>query len=59
MTGKTNPSKSSKKDDKLQDKIDELTLDLQRTRADFENYRKRVEQEKEQAPRRHSANNTK
>lgn len=27
-------------------KIDELTLDLQRTRADFENYRKRVEQEK-------------
>ena len=49
MTGKTNPSKSSKKDDKLQDKIDELTLDLQRTRADFENYRKRVEQEKEQA----------
>jgi molecular chaperone GrpE len=49
MTTKTNPSKSSKKDDKSQQKIDELTLDLQRTRADFENYRKRVEQEKEHA----------
>jgi len=30
----------------LQLQIDELTLDLQRTRADFENYRKRVEAEK-------------
>jgi molecular chaperone GrpE len=30
----------------LQTKIDELTVDLQRTRADFENYRKRVENEK-------------
>lgn len=49
MTAKSNPSKPSKKDDKLQAKIDELTLDLQRTRADFENYRKRVELEKEQA----------
>lgn len=29
--------------------IDELTLDLQRTRADFENYRKRVETEKQMA----------
>ena len=29
--------------------INDLTLDLQRTRADFENYRKRVEQEKEMA----------
>lgn len=29
--------------------IAELTLDLQRTRADFENYRKRVETEKAQA----------
>ncbi len=28
-------------------RIDELTLDLQRTRADFENYRKRVDQEKQ------------
>lgn len=31
----------------LQQKIDELTQDLQRTRADFENYRKRVEGEKQ------------
>ena len=30
-------------------RIDELTVDLQRTRADFENYRKRVEQEKQMA----------
>lgn len=30
----------------LQPKVDELTLDLQRTRADFENYRKRSETEK-------------
>lgn len=30
-------------------RIDELTLDLQRTRADFENYRKRVEAEKTNA----------
>jgi molecular chaperone GrpE len=39
--------------DKNQDKIErefvELTADLQRTRADFENYRKRVDQEKLQA----------
>lgn len=34
------------KTDELQHKIDELTLDLQRTRADFENYRKRTELEK-------------
>lgn len=37
----------SKKDIELEQKIGELTLDLQRTRADFENYRKRVESEKE------------
>ena len=49
MTTKNNPSKSSKKEQELQTKIDELTLDLQRTRADFENYRKRIDQEKEQA----------
>lgn len=36
----------AKKDDKLTQQIDELTQDLQRTRADFENYRKRVEAEK-------------
>lgn len=36
----------SKKQEEQDKKIDELTADLQRTRADFENYRKRVEQEK-------------
>ena len=39
-----------KKDDKtvdLEAKITELTNDLQRTRADFENYRKQVEIQKE------------
>jgi molecular chaperone GrpE len=36
----------SKKQEELEQKIDELTQDLQRTRADFENYRKRVEIEK-------------
>lgn len=30
-------------------RIEELTADLQRTRADFENYRKRVEMEKQSA----------
>lgn len=48
----------AKKQDESQDvpaveefakRIDELTEDLQRTRADFENYRKRVEQEKQMA----------
>lgn len=43
-------TKQSKQQDEpaedLQVKIDELTNDLQRTRADFENYRKRVEAEK-------------
>lgn len=39
----------SKKQEDLEQKIAELTLDLQRTRADFENYRKRVEQEKTSA----------
>ena len=33
----------------LQQQIGELTIDLQRTRADFENYRKRVDQEKAMA----------
>ena len=33
----------SKKQDELEQQVGELTLDLQRTRADFENYRKRVE----------------
>jgi molecular chaperone GrpE len=35
-----------KKTDELEQQLAELTLDLQRTRADFENYRKRVEMEK-------------
>jgi len=38
--------KISKKDLEFGQKIIELTEDLQRTRADFENYRKRVESEK-------------
>lgn len=36
----------SKKQEELEIQLEELTQDLQRTRADFENYRKRVEQEK-------------
>lgn len=39
----------SKKQIELEQQIGELTQDLQRTRADFENYRKRVELEKQQA----------
>lgn len=39
----------SKQQDEHEQEIAELTSDLQRTRADFENYRKRVEQEKNQA----------
>lgn len=39
----------SKKQQELEQSIGELTQDLQRVRADFENYRKRVEQEKEMA----------
>ncbi len=45
----------SKKADKRDEQIAELTLDLQRTRADFENYRKRVEIEKQQATERGEA----
>lgn len=37
----------SKKQDDLEQKLAELTHDLQRTRADFENYRKRSEIEKQ------------
>lgn len=36
----------SKKQSDLEQQLAERTADLQRTRADFENYRKRVEQEK-------------
>lgn len=40
------PQKDAKKPTKLQQQVDELTADLQRTRADFENYRKRSEADK-------------
>jgi len=39
----------AKKTEDLEQQLGELTLDLQRTRADFENYRKRVEAEKQAA----------
>ena len=39
----------SKKQEELEQRVGELTQDLQRVRADFENYRKRTEQEKEMA----------
>lgn len=39
----------NKKQDELEQQLGELMLDLQRTRADFENYRKRVEAEKQTA----------
>lgn len=39
----------SKKQEELEQYVDELTGDLQRVRADFENYRKRVEGEKASA----------
>lgn len=36
----------NKKHEELEQQLGELTLDLQRTRADFENYRKRAEADK-------------
>lgn len=42
----SNKNKDSQAEE-LEKKLDETTLDLKRTRADFENYRKRVELEKE------------
>lgn len=39
----------SKKQQELEQHVGELTQDLQRMRADFENYRKRVDTEKQQA----------
>lgn len=39
--------KNKKKEDEATLKITELTNDLQRTRADFENFRKQVEMQKE------------
>lgn len=50
MTDKDNKSKKTNQPDEIQNEYEqalgELTLDLQRTRADFENYRKRVDAEK-------------
>ena len=42
-------AKKTKQELAYEQQIAELTLDLQRTRADFENYRKRVELEKQTA----------
>ena len=42
-------AKNNQQQDDLNQQIEELTADLQRTRADFENYRKRTEMEKQQA----------
>lgn len=47
MADKKEPKKT--KSQEMQEALDNLTLDLQRTRADFENYRKRVDAEKAQA----------
>lgn len=41
--------KKKPKKDELEQQVADLTLDLQRTRADFENYRKRVDVEKSTA----------
>lgn len=46
---------TKKKLDELQQQIAVLTADLQRTRADFENFRKRVDGEKQQAMERGEA----
>lgn len=46
---------TKKKSDELQQQIADLTADLQRTRADFENFRKRVDGEKQQAMERGEA----
>jgi len=49
MADKAEKPKQSKKELEFEQKLGELTLDLQRTRADFENYRKRVDVEKSAA----------
>lgn len=48
-------AKPKQNEEALNQQIGELTADLQRQRADFENYRKRVEQEKQQAQQTASA----
>ena len=45
----TKEAKKSKKEIEFDKRISELTTDLQRTRADFENYQKRTESEKNMA----------
>jgi molecular chaperone GrpE len=49
MADKAEKPKQTKKELEFEQKLGELTLDLQRTRADFENYRKRVDVEKQAA----------
>jgi molecular chaperone GrpE len=46
---KNQPKDMTKKVEDLQEHVNELTQDLKRNRADFENYRKRVELEKASA----------
>lgn len=49
MVRKKNDDKAKDKDNKVSADFDAILTDLQRTRADFENYRKRVDLEKQQA----------
>lgn len=49
MTKKPQPPVQDDQSNELEQQLAELTVDLQRTRADFENYRKRVESEKQTA----------
>lgn len=50
MSKKNDSNKHKEVDvEELEQQIGELTADLQRTRADFENYRKRVDEEKDRA----------
>ena len=46
-TPKTNPPEPNPEVEQLTNQINDLTADLQRTRADFENFHKRVEAEKQ------------
>lgn len=48
VKGKQDQSDETPAVEEFVQRIDELTGDLQRTRADFENYRKRVDDEKQQ-----------
>ena len=49
MARKNNDDNLNEEQGALEQQIAELTGDLQRTRADFENYRKRVDTEKQMA----------